>query len=102
RRHTRCLSDWSSDVCSSDLVPGVFDEDFEKVFARFHPLGIERALVGLPREIERFRFFAAREVAHRGGALGELGRLEALLELLEEIGRASCRERGWVGAGVRP
>src|SRR5258705_1458674 len=26
RRHTRCLSDWSSDVCSSDLVsdPGGF------------------------------------------------------------------------------
>src|SRR5205814_194912 len=22
RRHTRCLSDWSSDVCSSDLAPG--------------------------------------------------------------------------------
>src|ERR1039458_10738592 len=22
RRHTRCLSDWSSDVCSSDLVHG--------------------------------------------------------------------------------
>src|SRR5205814_6828338 len=22
RRHTRCLSDWSSDVCSSDLRPG--------------------------------------------------------------------------------
>src|SRR5437899_10107395 len=22
RRHTRCLSDWSSDVCSSDLVEG--------------------------------------------------------------------------------
>src|SRR5882724_13061041 len=22
RRHTRCLSDWSSDVCSSDLVRG--------------------------------------------------------------------------------
>src|SRR5205814_2496605 len=21
RRHTRCLSDWSSDVCSSDLMP---------------------------------------------------------------------------------
>src|SRR5262245_64326505 len=21
RRHTRCLSDWSSDVCSSDLSP---------------------------------------------------------------------------------
>src|SRR5205814_4818674 len=24
RRHTRCLSDWSSDVCSSDLVPLLF------------------------------------------------------------------------------
>src|SRR5262245_65354959 len=23
RRHTRCLSDWSSDVCSSDLADGV-------------------------------------------------------------------------------
>src|SRR5437899_6670841 len=22
RRHTRCLSDWSSDVCSSDLITG--------------------------------------------------------------------------------
>src|SRR5258705_7313307 len=22
RRHTRCLSDWSSDVCSSDLLAG--------------------------------------------------------------------------------
>src|SRR5205814_3598201 len=28
RRHTRCLSDWSSDVCSSDLliaVPGLVE-----------------------------------------------------------------------------
>src|SRR5205814_5445288 len=25
RRHTRCLSDWSSDVCSSDLVSSTLD-----------------------------------------------------------------------------
>src|SRR5205814_5818102 len=25
-RHTRCLSDWSSDVCSSDLTPQLFLE----------------------------------------------------------------------------
>src|SRR5205814_7658416 len=25
RRHTRCLSDWSSDVCSSDLIERVRD-----------------------------------------------------------------------------
>src|SRR5258705_10714520 len=24
RRHTRCLSDWSSDVCSSDLLLGAY------------------------------------------------------------------------------
>src|SRR5205814_6334080 len=34
RRHTRCLSDWSSDVCSSDLtskkwVTGRADADFD-------------------------------------------------------------------------
>src|SRR5205814_3835367 len=26
RRHTRCLSDWSSDVCSSDLEEGIYIE----------------------------------------------------------------------------
>src|SRR2546422_1813001 len=26
RRHTRCSRDWSSDVCSSDLYPGVEPE----------------------------------------------------------------------------
>src|SRR5437899_4105604 len=29
RRHTRCLSDWSSDVCSSDLVGNVHVADFD-------------------------------------------------------------------------
>src|SRR5205814_3135355 len=28
-RHTRCLSDWSSDVCSSDLVDGLRVTDGE-------------------------------------------------------------------------
>src|SRR5471030_1522736 len=27
RRHTRCLSDWSSDVCSSDLANGAIAVD---------------------------------------------------------------------------
>src|SRR5207245_4041516 len=26
RRHTRCYRDWSSDVCSSDLIPGPSEE----------------------------------------------------------------------------
>src|SRR5258705_257616 len=39
RRHTRCLSDWSSDVCSSDLVSRMFEflfRDFE------HPRNLVR------------------------------------------------------------
>src|SRR5438046_9960371 len=68
RRHTRLVSDWSSDVCSSDL-------------ARF----ICRRLLG------RVGLIAARAADDRGeqheqereGQAGEP----------DEIGRASCRER---------
>src|SRR5438128_7915675 len=34
RRHTRCYRDWSSDVCSSDLIKPVILEQEE--FPRFH------------------------------------------------------------------
>src|SRR3989442_15027821 len=30
RRHTRCGRDWSSDVCSSDLVASPFDDRLEQ------------------------------------------------------------------------
>src|ERR1035438_10747393 len=47
RRHTRCLSDWSSDVCSSDLMH-------------------ERALLGAGLQITFKRQFARLvELAHR-------------------------------------
>src|ERR1039458_8933529 len=44
RRHTRCLSDWSSDVCSSDLtiwIPGVKLKALDLGFARLQhcPVG---------------------------------------------------------------
>src|SRR5205814_5379810 len=31
RRHTRCLSDWSSDVCSSDLHHAAQDEERDEL-----------------------------------------------------------------------
>src|SRR5258705_6318237 len=50
RRHTRCLSDWSSDVCSSDLkLLGVehmslWVHDYQKSYAFYHEfLGFEEA-----------------------------------------------------------
>src|SRR5204862_4949578 len=78
RRHTRSLRDWSSDVCSSDLLragrgalrlgqatPDVEDDD-----------GEHRA----QREGDAPAPFVQRRLGH-------------------EIGRASCRERGWVSGG---
>src|SRR5205814_7752438 len=37
RRHTRCLSDWSSDVCSSDLLDSAFLIDLLRERSRERP-----------------------------------------------------------------
>src|SRR5258705_9888083 len=46
RRHTRCLSDWSSDVCSSDLLKAL---EFVKggIVGQIHSVSLERAHEGL-------------------------------------------------------
>src|SRR3989442_11656741 len=45
RRHTRCGRDWSSDVCSSDLVASPFDDRLEQRIG-----GNERKVDGQVRE----------------------------------------------------
>src|SRR5216684_7831993 len=50
RRHTRCSRDWSSDVCSSDLVPDRRPTTTARVlalFARVVGVGPALALAGL-------------------------------------------------------
>src|SRR5205814_4307350 len=74
RRHTRCLSDWSSDVCSSDLV------DHHRV-------------VDSGRDDLR-----VIHVAHRG-EVRLVGR-DAVVLAGDEIGRASCRERVKISVGA--
>src|SRR5205814_7415540 len=90
RRHTRCLSDWSSDVCSSDLtVPG--QKEPGRALAAAHAFDIEAA---------KARLAAANggyEIVHESAGL-ELGVYvlvapEADDQQPHEIGRASCRER---------
>src|SRR5437879_13851860 len=80
RRHTRYIGDWSSDVCSSDLVG-----------------------MSAPSLI-----FGSSMTGTSGGRMLEiLTRLmlpmpaasSALSNALREIGRASCRERVEVGVG---
>src|SRR5262245_65513053 len=41
RRHTRCLSDWSSDVCSSDLVPPISTLEMSCDGRTFADLGVK-------------------------------------------------------------
>src|SRR5262245_66572902 len=75
RRHTSCLSDWSSDVCSADL-----------------PSLVRMANTDTERE---------RREREREAVAREMSRLRAAEDPDEarEIGRASCRERVWIAEG---
>src|SRR5258706_8844232 len=83
RRHTRLVSDWSSDVCSSDLfIPFPL-----RYFVGFNAIGMQYSrahqnFVGANRIFQRptsfVQLFAAKVVP---------------FQIKAEIGRASCRER---------
>src|SRR2546430_8072162 len=82
RRHTRFDCDWSSDVCSSDLV-------FDAV-----PPVLKEAAYGIgctTWEVVRYVVLPYTRVGVIGGVMLGLGR--ALGETMAEIGRASCRGR---------
>src|SRR3546814_1080515 len=72
------ISDWSSDVCSSDLLGRRAAAN--EPCAVFTAIGLSRHDAGLEKFARRRR----RHFLHRHAALG--GKIE--------IGRASCRERG--------
>src|SRR5258705_577018 len=82
RRHTRCLSDWSSDVCSSDLVVR-----YDHLAQRWPPSATpdtarqeSACLLRIPAKCEEV------DVRKRNGELDSC-------RSPFEIGRASCRER---------
>src|SRR5207249_8006347 len=76
RRHTRSKRDWSSDVCSSDLVE--------------RPVHREPLLV-LAVVVPKIHFLRRAFLNRAADALAVAVRIE---RNLGEIGRASCRERG--------
>src|SRR5438045_8913517 len=80
RRHTRCLSDWSSDVCSSDV--------------NWRALGFTAAitlltalLVGLAPALHasRAELFAVLKDGARGSSSGGGGRMRAALIVSEVV-----------------
>src|SRR5205814_8049020 len=93
RRHTRCLSDWSSDVCSSDLSPTYtvtwfagLSESAVPVYVGDHILGfLETGEVMLKNPTKKHFASITRQLRAWGYKTDWMQ--------LEQIGRASCRER---------
>src|SRR5699024_11587605 len=80
RRHTRSKRDWSSDVCSSDLTSAhqdYIEESFTDGFAV-----VEEAVIG------------------KVDPTISTERESEFIDDVDEIGRASCRERGWSSEGA--
>src|SRR5207237_2106671 len=92
RRHTRFKCDWSSDVCSSDLRSSGTGYRGRAALYEVMPIqGKLRRLIGGSTED---LFAAAAE-----GGMTTL-RQDGIRLVREEIGRASCRERGWGQEGA--
>src|SRR5262249_62344206 len=87
RRHTRLVSDWSSDVCSSDLqLAEVLVRRGDEAHADADRLlAADADDLLLLEHAEQARLDAERQVGHL---------------VHEEIGRASCRERGEMSGGA--
>src|SRR5262249_57229008 len=96
-RHTRLVSDWSSDVCSSDLWLILVERCLALLEVAFDIAQQDELLLDLgePR----------RPATITGVTLARLREQRAHLvqgtppPRLHQIGRASCRERGQVAAG---
>src|SRR5207245_4338462 len=86
RRHTRCYRDWSSDVCSSDLLEytraGVFETTFREE-TETDLFGEQTVLCGGVTALIQAGF----ETLTAAGYAPEIAYFEC------KIGRASCRER---------
>src|SRR5262245_64340896 len=90
RRHTSCLSDWSSDVCSYDLLLDAANGSQET-----GPLN-DHVAVGQDRRVGLIQIQPVRGLVVREGPIALEREGPILVRVVEsgEIGRASCRERG--------
>src|SRR5690606_40554106 len=92
RRHTRFSRDWSSDVCSSDLQGNIILGQFRAVQDGGHLFQINGlCLFGPHNEIFQLLFGTQKPAR---------GHMEFRIPGIEEIGRASCRERAWSWVGA--
>src|SRR5699024_11787586 len=91
RRHTRSKRDWSSDVCSSDLLVS-FDVNYRNLMWDDDEAAATRAVRSILPYVDLLKI--SEEEA---GMVGGEGNLPAMMV---QIGRASCRERGEVAVAT--
>src|SRR3546814_5864359 len=94
------ISDWSSDVCSSDLHVFLHTHDHIPVPrpSLATPSTIAQPPPSVPSMKELFRSNDPVRMSRALGLLEDEGipafQMDQHMSVLEEIGRASCRERG--------
>src|SRR2546430_10971624 len=85
RRHTRFDCDWSSDVCSSDL------HQYPRLELRY---SADLQRTARPAWVSRDKGFRWYCSCRSGSQM--LARRVRPIPLVGEIGRESCREKGWI------
>src|SRR5690606_39831086 len=92
RRHTRFSRDWSSDVCSSDLVVARLDDGTgDAEFNADDPDAEKWKKIALGESRYDKFYYEDTPVAHKVAQhFGDSAKFD---EAPYEIGRASCRER---------
>src|SRR5690606_40908541 len=100
-RHTRFSRDWSSDVCSSDLLNQQAEIERLRGIIELRNARIDEYQQEVGRRgVEIARLQREREEARRQQEV-QIQHAQRLAERLrEKIGRASCREREW-NSGTR-
>src|SRR5262249_59291763 len=100
--HTRLVSDWSSDVCSSDLAPQRLHEevsvDYNDMIYATSAAEIEVRRRAFIRKWRLKCKAVADSLEEAGDRLFTFTRLP--VSQWKEIGRASCRGRGESGEGA--
>src|SRR5437016_10016984 len=96
RRHTRLVSDWSSDVCSSDLVikDAIADNALQQVLLRPEDFDV---IATLNLNGDYLSDALAAQVGGIGIAPGgNINYITGHAVFEAKIGRASCRERVYI------